>query len=235
MANSRVQSSGRTWQRRAALLAACVVVWLCCWPAEVAFSAAGRRAAIGAFAAAGLMPQAASANHHEEYAVFKVELNGDKGGTDEIKVRLRPDWAPRGVKRFKKLVELGYLDDGAAYHVTPKMARFGLPAEPSLVPDVIKDDLRRAENTKGTLSFVQMKRNARSNELFFNMKHNANFDRQDIAPIGEVIEEDMEVLDKLYKGYSAAPNVQAIESSGNTYLERKFPKLSKFDSVSLSY
>jgi len=187
--------------------------------------------------AAGLMPQAAEAglfeSRPEEYAVFKVDLGGESGGSEEIKVRLRPDWAPRGVRRFKQLVELGYLEDGAAYHVTPSIARFGLPAEPSLVPDSIKDDLRRADNKKGTLSFVQMKRNSRSNELFFNMKDNNKFDTQDIAPIGEVIDEDMEVLDKLYKGYSAKPNIQAIESEGNNYLDKNFPKLSSFDSVTL--
>jgi len=186
------------------------------------------RAGVAGLAAVG---QAAVAKE-DRVATFRVELEGDDNGFGEIKVRLRPDWAPRGVKRFEQLSRIGDLEDAAVYHVTGQAAHFGLPASPSLEPAPIKDDIVRAENKRGTLTFKPSGM-ARVNEMFFNKEDNTWLDRQGYAPIGEVVE-GMDVVDRLYAGYGKRPNRHDIKMEGNKYLDEDFPKLSKIVAVEVS-
>merc|ERR1719436_1167553 len=129
-------------------------------------------------------------------ATFKVQLEGDDGGEGEVKVRLHPEWAPRGVRRFKELVRMGELEDAAVFHVKDTTAHFGLPAKPSLTPDHIKQDKVRVANRRGTLTFSQNEHGSRVNQLFFNTADNDHvLDRKGYAPIGEVLE-GMDVVDR---------------------------------------
>jgi len=166
-------------------------------------------------------------------ATFKVDLGGEQGGGGEVKVRLHPEWAPRGVKRFKELVRMGEFEDAAVFHVSKGAAHFGLPAEPTLTPDHIKDDLVRTSNRRGTLTFSQDTQNGRVNQLFFNTKDNDGIlDRKGYAPIGEVVE-GMDIVDSFYGGYGTRPSRYDIKQQGNDYLDEQFPKLSKIMAVEI--
>lgn len=172
----------------------------------------------------------------EIIATFKVDLEGDADTSEELQVRLRPDWAPRGVQRFMDLVEIGDLNEAAVYRVDKDIgvAVFGLPAEPTaLTPPSFRDDRVRASNKRGTLSFVHGGPGTRQNEMFFNTNDNSHLDRKNYAPIGEVVEGDMEVVDKFFSGYAKAPDRLEIMKKGNNYLDDKFPKLSKIKSVTI--
>jgi len=164
---------------------------------------------------------------------FNVDLNGDIGQTQQVKVRLHPEWAPRGVRRFKELVSIGEMKDSAVFHVDEDFAHFGLPATPILEPDHIPDDRVRASNRRGTLTFAQFGKDSRVNQLFFNKDDNSKLDRIGFAPIGEVVE-GMDVVDQLYAGHGNRPERGEILEAGNKYLDQKFPKLSKIRSVEVS-
>lgn len=185
---------------------------------------------------AGLAGSAPPASSQEagEIATFKVDLEGDVDGSGEIKVRLRPDWAPRGVRRFKELARMGDLKDAAVFHVGSGVARFGLPADPSLEPARIKDDTVRTSNVRGTLSFAPgLLPHQRVNQMFFNLRDNAHLDKTGHAPIGEVVE-GMDLVDRFYGGYGTTPKKDLIQYKGNKYLDKDFPKLSKIKSVDLA-
>jgi len=162
-----------------------------------------------------------------------VDLEGNDNGQGEIKVLLRPDWAPRGVRRFQELVRMGEFDDAAVFHVDEGTAHFGFPATPTLEPARIKDDLVRASNSRGTLTFVQGRMpHQRVNQLLFNRADNKHLDKNGFAPIGEIIE-GMELVDRFYDGYGKEPKKDLIAWKGNSYLDEEFPKLSKIKKVDM--
>lgn len=199
-------------------------------------SAASRRQVLAAAIAAGGIPSfspVVAEAKEDIIATFKVQLNGDRGGEGEVKVKLRPDWAPHGVRRFKQLVSFGDLNNAAVYHVTESEAHFGLPANPTLEPSPIPDDVYGAANKRGTLVFKATGAfGSRCNQLFFNTVDNRKNDRIGLVPIGEVVE-GMEYVDQLFSGDGERPNLKMIEAEGNKYLDTNFPKLSKILSVEL--
>merc|ERR1719433_1087199 len=122
--------------------------------------------------------------------------------------------------------------DSAVYHVGDGFAHFGLPSQPgTLRPDKIKDDLVRASNKRGTVTFTQTGCDSRIAQIFFNTDDNSHLDSRGFAPIGEVIDGDMDVVDRFYSGYGTRPSVKQIVQEGNKYLDEEFPKLSKVKSV----
>lgn len=201
-----------------------------------------RHAALGGVAAlfAAVAPAVAE-EAGDLYATFKVDLDGayGKGAEKEVRVRLRPDWAPRGVRRFEELVRIGEMKESAVYHVDEVNGRanFGLPAEPTLMPAPIKDDQWKmdASNKRGTLSFASVGEDSRANELFFNTGNNLNLDKRGFTPIGEVVGDGMDVVDKFYAGYGNKVDRITILKEGNEYLDASFPKLSKIISVDINY
>jgi cyclophilin family peptidyl-prolyl cis-trans isomerase len=88
----------------------------------------------------------------------------------------------------------------------------------------LADDTARTRNARGTISFAKLGPDARTHQLFVNLKDNAGLDAQDFAPIGRVIE-GMSVVDSLYDDYGEAPKYHLIATLGNSYLARMFPKL----------
>uniref|UniRef100_A0A7S4RIU1 PPIase cyclophilin-type domain-containing protein n=1 Tax=Alexandrium monilatum TaxID=311494 RepID=A0A7S4RIU1_9DINO len=199
---------------------------------EVGFSLplAGRRSLLGAgLLAGGVLPAHAA---EDRYVTLNIDVqDGDGPSTEKVTIRLRPDWAPRGVRRFMKMISLGDLEDAAFYHVDKGAAHFGLPAEPTLPMVPIKDDLVQTSNRRGTVSFKPSSYSGRVNELFINSADNKRLDRAGVAPIGEVVGDGMEVIDRLYSGYGTRPNKFDVKREGNKYLDREFPKLAKIRSV----
>jgi cyclophilin family peptidyl-prolyl cis-trans isomerase len=60
--------------------------------------------------------------------------------------------------------------------------------------------------------------------VFINFKQNAGLDGQGFAPFGEVTA-GMEVVDKINAEYKEMPDQGRIQTQGNGYLTRAFPRL----------
>lgn len=207
--------------------------------------AVDRRGILGLGALATLLPaQAPSARawndeDRSQYVTMDVDIEGGDGTeTESVVLKLRPDWAPRGVKRFHTIMNLGDLDGTRIHHVRKEkgMVLFGFPAEATLPLPGIKNDLARASNVRGTVGFKQvggghaLSLNRREQELFINTKDNQHLDRFDVAPIGEIVE-GMDVIDRVYAGYHSRPHLDRIKREGSKYLDEEYPQLGKIVSA----
>ena len=86
--------------------------------------AVDRRGILGLGALATLFPaQAPKARASDDedlsqYVTLDVDVQGGDGTeTESVVLKLRPDWAPRGVKRFHTIMDLGDLDGTRIHHV----------------------------------------------------------------------------------------------------------------------
>lgn len=144
-------------------------------------------------------------------------------------VEIRRAWAPRGADRFYELARTHFFDDNRFFRVVPDfVAQFGLSNDLKLNgrwdDKPIADDSVRESNVRGTLTFATQGPGSRTHQLFFNLKDNARLDRMGFAPIGRVVE-GMPVVDSLYSGYGDEPNQHLIQTLGESYLRRSYPKL----------
>ena len=157
---------------------------------------------------------------------FRVKFETSKG---DFVVAVTRAWAPKGADRFYELIEVKFFDDVRFFRVVPGfVAQFGINDKPKVNEawdaKRIDDDTVKASNTKGTLTFASEGDNTRSHQMYFNLGDNSRLDRLGFAPIGRVVE-GIEVLDSLFSEYGEKPDQAMIQSLGNSYLERVFPKL----------
>jgi cyclophilin family peptidyl-prolyl cis-trans isomerase len=119
----------------------------------------------------------------------------------------------------------------------------------------IKDEPVKVSNKPGYITFAKTGApNSRTTQLFFNYVDNARLDGMGFAPFGEVEGSGMDIVKQIFNwcarpphGEPAGalhalrrpmcsfccrcsgekPNQGSIQSEGNTYLDKSFPKLSK--------
>ena len=157
---------------------------------------------------------------------FRVTFETSRG---PFVVNVVHAWAPRGADRFLDLVQSGFFDQDRFFRVVPNfVAQFGINDKPS-ANDAwdnkrIADDPVRQTNARGTLVFATEGPNTRTHQLYVNLGNNQRLDRMGFAPIGRVVE-GMNVVDSLYDGYGEDPDQHMIQTLGNSYLQRMFPKL----------
>jgi peptidyl-prolyl cis-trans isomerase A (cyclophilin A) len=161
-------------------------------------------------------------------ATYKVKFDTTAGA---FVVQVHRDWAPNGADRFYNLVKAGFYDDVRFFRVIPNfMVQFGINGTPSVSTiwsrAQIKDDPVKQSNKRGYITFATAGPNTRTTQVFINFRDNANLDGQGFAPFGEVVD-GMNVVDKLYSQYAGKPQEQfvKIQSEGNTFLNKEFPKL----------
>ena len=149
---------------------------------------------------------------------------------------LRP-WAPNGADRFYALARSGFFYDNRFFRVVPGfVAQFGINTEKKVnehwddIP--LPDDPPHGTNSRGTIVFTSQGPATRSHQMFVNLGDNARLDRQGFVPFGRVVE-GMAVVDSIYGGYGEAPVQQLIQTLGNSYLVRMFPKLDYIKSVKI--
>ena len=82
----------------------------------------------------------------------------------------------------------------------------------------------RQSNVRGTIVFTNDGPGSRSHQMFVNLGDNSRLDRDGFAPFGRVVE-GMAVVDSLYDEYGEDPQQRLIQTLGNNYLQRMFPKL----------
>lgn len=150
-------------------------------------------------------------------------------------IEVHRDWAPLGADRFHELVQSGYYDGVRFFRVlTGFMAQFGIHGDPSMSAAWrdrrIADDPVRQSNTRGMVSYAMAGPRTRTTQVFINFGDNSQLDGMGFAPFGRVIE-GMDVVDRLYAGYGEGaprgpgPDQGRIQTEGNAYLARQFPKL----------
>jgi peptidyl-prolyl cis-trans isomerase A (cyclophilin A) len=158
---------------------------------------------------------------------FRVVFETSRG---PFVVQVSHEWAPRGADRFYDLVQQHFFDDTRFFRVVPGfVVQFGLSGDPKKNEPWdkrIPDDSVRQTNARGTIVFATQGPNTRSHQLFINLADNARLDGMGFAPIGRVIE-GMNVVDSLYSEYGESPDQQFIQTLGNGYLDRTFPKLDR--------
>jgi len=164
--------------------------------------------------------------------VYKARFDTSKGA---VVIEVHRDWAPNGADRFYNLVKNGYYDNVRFFRVISGfMVQFGINGDPQLTPKWrnanIPDDPVRQSNKRGYITFATAGPNTRTTQVFINFGDNAALDGQGFAPFGQVVS-GMNVVDQLYTGYGegaprgAGPDQGRVQSEGNAYLQRDFPKL----------
>jgi peptidyl-prolyl cis-trans isomerase A (cyclophilin A) len=180
---------------------------------------------------AGELSDPASLNEKAP-AVYKAKFDTSKGN---FVVEVHRDWAPNGADRFYNLVKNGYYNDARFFRVLEGfMVQFGINGDPNIAAawrDAnIKDDPVKQSNQSGTVTFATAGPNTRTTQVFINFGDNAGLDGQGFSPFGKVVS-GMDVVAALYGGYGEGapkghgPNQGIVQSMGNAYLEKAFPKL----------
>ncbi len=164
--------------------------------------------------------------------VYKAKFDTSKG---TFVIEVHRDWAPNGADRFYNLVKNGYYNDARFFRVIDGfMVQFGINGNPKISAvwrDAnIPDDPVKQSNTRGTVTFATAGPDTRTTQVFINFGDNAGLDRQGFSPFGKVVS-GMDVVDSLFGGYGEGapsgrgPNQGIVQSLGNAYLEKAFPKL----------
>lgn len=153
-------------------------------------------------------------------------------------VQVSRAWAPIGADRFYDLTEQHFFDDSRFFRVVPGfVVQFGLNGDPKVNEPWdakrLPDDSVRQTNARGTIVFATQGPNTRAHQLFINLADNPRLDGMGFAPIGRVID-GMNVVDSLYSGYGESPDQQYIQTLGNSYLDRTFPKLDRIKTGKIS-
>ena len=165
-------------------------------------------------------------------AMYKVNFDTSVG---TFEVEVHRDWAPNGADRFYNLVKNGFYDNVRFFRVIPGfMVQFGIHGDPGVAsawqPARIPDDKVKESNKRGYITFATAGPNTRTTQVFINFGDNAGLDSQGFSPFGQVTK-GMEVVDKIYSGYGEGapqghgPNQGRIQSEGNAYLTKDFPKM----------
>jgi peptidyl-prolyl cis-trans isomerase A (cyclophilin A) len=200
--------------------------------ASIAFAVALALSTLAPNAAgAGDLSDPASLNEKAP-AVYQAKFDTSKG---PFVIEVHRDWAPNGADRFYNLVKNGFYNDVRFFRVLEGfMAQFGINGDPSLSAvwrnANIKDDPVKQSNTRGMITFATAGPNTRTTQVFINFGDNAGLDGQGFSPFGKVVS-GMDVVDSLYGGYGegapngAGPDQGRVQSQGNAYVEKSFPKL----------
>jgi peptidyl-prolyl cis-trans isomerase A (cyclophilin A) len=167
--------------------------------------------------------------------VFFADFTTTKG---DFVVEVHRSWAPNGADRFYNLVKIGFYDDERFFRAVPDfMVQFGIPGDPRLTAKwkhaSFPDDPVVESNLRGFVSFARTGQpNSSATEIFICYENHAALDASGFAPFGKIAR-GMDVVDDLYKGYGdgpprgKGPDQEHIESEGNPYLDREFPKLDR--------
>ena len=122
------------------------------------------------------------------------------------------DWAPIGVDQLYQLLLARHYDDTRIYRMVPGwVAQFGYSGNPSLQRELMRspipDDPVLTHNLAGIISYsaayneAQSHATNRTSELFINLADHPQLDALGFAPICEVAEGGMDVVQRFHSGY----------------------------------
>ena len=169
-------------------------------------------------------------------ATFKANFDTSVGA---FVIEVHRDWAPQGADRFYNLVKNGFYDGVRFFRVIPGfMVQFGINGDPALNTAWraarIPDDPVKQSNKRGFVTFAMGGPNSRTTQVFINFADNSNLDNvpdNKFAPFGQVTGGGMAVVDKINGEYGEGaprgrgPDQGRVQTEGNAYLMKDFPKL----------
>jgi peptidyl-prolyl cis-trans isomerase A (cyclophilin A) len=88
----------------------------------------------------------------------------------------------------------------------------------------------KLKNRRGAITFAKIGPNSRTTQVFINLRDNFDLDAAGFAPLGQVTE-GMDVVDNLSAIYGEnkprgrGPDPNRIQTEGNAYLDKEFPRL----------
>jgi len=178
-------------------------------------------------------------------AQFKVNFDTSAG---VFEVEVHRDWAPNGADRFYNLVKNGFFDNARFFRVISGfMVQFGLNGDPAVnsvwrEARIPRDPVKEG-NKRGNITFAMQGGpngpDTRTTQVFINFRDNSNLDPIGFASFGRVTK-GMDVVDKIYSGYGegapsgAGPEQGRVQSEGNAYLTKDFPKLDYIKKASIA-
>jgi peptidyl-prolyl cis-trans isomerase A (cyclophilin A) len=169
-------------------------------------------------------------------ATYKANFETSVGS---FVIEVHRDWAPQGADRFYNLVKNGYYDGARFFRVISGfMVQFGINGDPAINTAWrgarIPDDPVKQSNKRGYVTFAMGGPNSRTTQVFINFADNANLDKvpdNQFAPFGQVTSGGMAVVDKINAEYGEGaprgrgPDQTRVQTEGNAYLMKEFPKL----------
>jgi peptidyl-prolyl cis-trans isomerase A (cyclophilin A) len=181
---------------------------------------------------AKLRPEAAT---ETAPAKFKVKFATTKG---DFVVEVTRAWAPIGADRFYNLVRVGFYGGTGFFRVVPDyVVQFGIHGNPEVATAwktaTIQDDKQGTQsNLKGTVTFAMAGPDTRTTQLFINFQDNAQLDKMGFPPFGMVVQ-GMDVVEAINQEYGEQPDQDRIQSEGNAYLKKTFPRLDYVKSATI--
>jgi len=168
-------------------------------------------------------------------ATFKANFDTSVGA---FVIEVHRDWAPQGADRFYNLVKSGFYDGVRFFRVIPGfMVQFGIHGDPAVSAAWraarIPDDPVKQSNKRGFVTYAMGGPGSRTTQVFINFGDNGNLDNQPgnaFAPFGQVTT-GMAVVDKINGEYGEGaprgrgPDQGRVQTEGNAYLMKDFPKL----------
>jgi len=169
---------------------------------------------------------------------YEVRFRTTRG---EFTLLVTRAWSPLGADRFYNLVKAHFYDDTAFFRVVPGfVVQFGINSKPAVSAawkhSEFPDDPVTQTNKRGALSFATAGPNTRTTQIFINLKDNPRLDGMGFSPFAVVEGNGMNVVEMMYEGYgdNAGPEQDKIESQGNAYLKKGWPKLDYIVSASIA-
>jgi peptidyl-prolyl cis-trans isomerase A (cyclophilin A) len=165
-------------------------------------------------------------------ASYKVRFDTAKG---PFVVQVTREWAPQGADRFYNLVKNGFYDNVRFFRVISGfMVQFGINGDPKVMAALrgapLQDDPVTQSNKRGYITFAMAGPNTRTSQVFINFGDNTQLDGMGFAPFGRVVS-GMDVVDKINAEYGEGaprgrgPDQSRMQSEGNPYLAKDFPRL----------
>ncbi len=166
-------------------------------------------------------------------ATFKVKFDTSAG---VFVIEVTRAWAPLGADRFYNLVKNGYYNECRFFRVIQGfMVQFGINGDPAVARvwqgSTLGIDPVVQSNKRGTITYAMGRTpDTRTTQVFINFGDNVRLDGMGFAPFGQVVS-GMDVVEKIYPGYGEGapsgqgPNQSRIQTEGNAYLAKDFPKL----------
>ena len=166
-------------------------------------------------------------------ATFTANFNTTAG---TFVITVNRAWAPNGADRFYNLVKSGFFTNARFFRaIKGFMVQFGIHGDPAIAAAWrnarLPVDKVTQSNKRGYITYAMGgSPDTRTTQVFINFRDNANLDALGFAPFGEVTT-GMDVVDKINTEYGEGaprgkgPDQTRIQSEGNAYLMKEFPKL----------